>query len=75
MILKRYIIQFKAPADRPALSYWEGRYHCLGLPSDPYDVENALLMSEKALKAAVKGPRFPRQIPYAIIPVTCTLEL
>lgn len=74
MNINRYIIRFKAPADRPDLSDWEGRFHCAGLPNDPHDIENAMLMSEKAVKAVVKTHRFPN-LPFDVIPVICTLEL
>lgn len=79
MNFKRYIIRFRAPTDIPALAAYDGTYHCAGLPNDPRSLENAMLMSEKALAAAVKAPRFKsilnRGVTYDVIPVNCTVEL
>ena len=71
MDFKRYIVKFGKSETITAL---EGRYHCAGLPKDPYDIENAMLMSAKALEVFKKKDRFARAVPIEVIEVTCSIK-
>lgn len=55
----RYVLKFGLNADGQETAL-TGRFHCAGLPNDPSDIENAMLMSPKALDVFLKSNRFIR---------------
>ena len=66
--LVRYIVRYTDP-------YIAGEYHCAGLPNDPCDIENAMLLSKKALDALLKNGkgRTPKNYAHEIITVKCSI--
>lgn len=76
MQFKRYIIQFISDAG--------DYYHCAGLPKNPADVSNALLMNEQALKVAIEkncyrwvgvagGGSEKVEIPHRVLEINCSI--
>lgn len=52
---------------------YDGAYHCLGCPTDPRDINNALLMPPGGLGRQLKANLRRSKLMYDLIPVTCTI--